>query len=75
MRPRCSTILGSLAFSLGVCIASTRVARPAEQGGPPVDPKLPAYTKAAKPIEGRLRVGGGGTTERFLRPLLVEFTG
>ena len=65
--------LRTVAIGLTLCVISTHSVFPAEPDEPLVDTKLPRYSKAANPVKGRLRIGGGGTTERFLRPLVVEF--
>ena len=69
-----SKVLWSLSIIICLCTGFERTPAPDEPAGPTVDTKLPRYSKAAASIKGRLRIGGGGTTERFVRPLVVEFT-
>ena len=69
-----SKVLWSLSIIICLCTGSTGMLPQTSRPGPTVDTKLPRYSKAAASIKGRLRIGGGGTTERFVRPLVVEFT-
>jgi phosphate transport system substrate-binding protein len=63
MLSRSMTFFVSLALSMCWCATSAQATPPARQTVAPADP-----------IKGRLLIGGGGTTRRFVQPLVDAFT-